>query len=98
DVVVVAERQAALVALAYLGGVVLLPPQRRDGEVVRHHGAVAHQPGLGVAPDDPGADEATGDVAEPAGAEDRADLGGAERDLLVLGLEHALERRLDLLD
>ena len=32
------------------------------------------------------------------GPEDLADLGGAELDLLVLRLEHALERRLDLVD
>ena len=41
---------------------------------------------------------AAGDVADPRHPEDLADLGGAELDLLELGLEHALEGRLDLLD
>src|SRR5262249_10732581 len=64
DVVVVAEGQTALVALADLGRVVLEPLERGDGEVLRHHHAVAQQPGLGVAPQYPGPDDAAGDVAE----------------------------------
>ncbi len=45
-----------------------------------------------------GAHETTGDVAELARAEDVADLGSAKSRLFELGLEHALERRLDLID
>ena len=44
------------------------------------------------------ADDATGDVADLGRAEDLADLRGAQLDLFVLRLEHALEGRLDLLD
>src|SRR6478735_4365947 len=98
DVVEAAERQTALEALADLGHVVLLPAQRRQVEVVGRHVAVADEPRLGVATDDTARDHAAGDVADLAGAEDLADLGLAERDLLELRLEHALECRLDLLD
>jgi hypothetical protein len=43
-------------------------------------------------------DHAARDVADLGRAEDRADLGLAQGRLLVLGLEHALERGLDLFD
>src|SRR5690606_35769743 len=97
DVVEAPERQAALEALPHLGHVVLLAPQRGDGQVVGDHRAVADQAGAGVAPDRARAHQAPGDGAEPAGPEDRADLGRAQLDLLVHRLEQALERRLDLL-
>src|SRR5437016_2889502 len=93
EVVVVAERQAALEALADLGRVLLEPLERGDGDVLRHHRAVADQPGLGVAPDEAGPDDAAGDVADPGRAEDLADLRAAQLDLLVLRLEQPLERR-----
>src|SRR5690606_30718379 len=96
--VVVADADTALEALADLGGVVLEAAQRRHREVVGHHHAVADEPGLGVALDDTRGDHRTGHVADPRDLEDLADLGGAELDLLVLRLEHALEGRLDLLD
>src|SRR6185369_2224802 len=60
--------------------------------------AVAQQPGLGVASDDTRPDDAARDVAELGRAEHLAYLRRAQLDLLVLGLEHALERRLDFLD
>src|SRR5215203_1543656 len=98
DVVVRPEADAALVALADLGRVVLEPLERLDREVVRHDGAVADEPCPGVAADLAAAHQAAGDVAELAGPEHLADLGGAELRLLVLRLEHALERGLDLVD
>src|SRR3954463_12453559 len=98
DVVVVAQRDTALEALAHLGDVVLEPAQPRDRDVVGDNGAVAHQPGLGVAHDRAGADDATGDVADLARPEHLADLGGAELHLFELRLEHALERALHVLD
>src|SRR5699024_6562477 len=60
--------------------------------------AVAHQAGLGVALDDTLGDVRTGDVAPLGGAVDLADLGGTELHFLVLRLEHALERALDIVD
>ena len=98
DVVERPQADAALEAFPHLGRVVLEATQRLDGEVVGDDGAVAHQASLGVAPDLAAAHEAAGDVAELARAVDLADLGGAELRLFVLGLEHALERRLDLVD
>src|SRR3954451_2014347 len=65
DVVEVAERDAALEALADLGGVFLEPAEAGDGEVLRHHSAVAEEPRLAVAPDEAGPDDAARDVAEP---------------------------------
>src|SRR5690606_25609127 len=96
--VVVTQGQTTLEALADLGDVVLLPPQRRDLEVVADDHAVAQQPSIGVATHQTVGDHAAGDVAEPAGPEDGPDLGAAEVDLLVLRLQQALQRRLDLLD
>src|SRR5215212_8498762 len=98
DVLVVAQDQTALEALADLGGVVLLPLQRGQVEILGHDGAVADQAHLGVAADHSAGDHAAGDVADLRGAEDRADLRLAESLLLELRLEHALERGLDLLD
>jgi len=45
-----------------------------------------------------GADQGACHVAHPGHPEDLPDLGGAELGFLELGLEHALEGRLDLLD
>src|SRR5690349_14073545 len=98
DVVVTTQRDTALEALTDLRRVVLEPPQRRDRRVLRRDGAVADDPGLGVAPDETGAHQAAGDDADLRGAEHLAHLRGAELHFLVLGLEQALERRLDLLD
>src|SRR3954451_741215 len=98
DVVVVAEGDTALEALANLGDVVLETTQPRDRDVVGDHRAVTHQPGLGVAHDRAGADDAAGDVADLARPEHLADLRSAELDLFELRLEHALERALDVLD
>src|SRR3954454_9447865 len=91
DVVVGAEGDTALEALADLGDVVLEPSQPADGQVVRDDGAVAQEPRLRVADDRPAAHDAPGDVADLAGPEHLADLRGAELDLFVLRLEHALE-------
>src|SRR3954463_221026 len=74
DVLVVPQDQTALEALADLGGVVLLPLQRREVEVVGHARAVADHPDLGVAPDHAPDDHAAGDVADLRRTEDRADL------------------------
>src|SRR2546423_2242297 len=98
DVVEVSEIDTALEAFADLRDVVLLPPQTLDGEVVGHHGAAPDEARLGVPADQAAADDTAGDVADLAGAEDRADLGGAELHFLVLRLQHALQGRLDLLD
>src|SRR5699024_8648588 len=57
DVVEGPEADAALETFADLGDVVLLPPQRLDGEVVPHDDAVPQQPGLGVPADRPGPDD-----------------------------------------
>ena len=46
----------------------------------------------------PGAHQRTGDVADARHPEHLADLGGTELHLFELGLEHALERSLDLVD
>src|SRR4051794_15601950 len=98
DVVERPQADTALVALADLGDVVLEPAQRLDGQVVGDDDAVADQPGLRVTDDRAATDDRTRDVADARHPEDLADLRGAELDLLVLGLEHALEGRLDLLD
>src|SRR5690606_34310919 len=96
--VAVADSDTALEALADLGDVVLEPAQRLDGEVVGDDHPVADEPCLRVALDQAVADDHTGDVADPRHLEDLADLRGTELDLLVLGLEHALEGRLHLFD
>src|SRR4051812_27328838 len=98
DVVERPETDTALVALPDLGRVVLEATQRLDGQVVRDHGAVADEAGLGVADDRAAAHQRTGDIADLRDTEDLADLRGAQLHLFVLGLEHALERGLDLLD
>src|SRR5208282_6101330 len=96
--VVVADADTALVALADLGRVLLEPPQRLHRQVVGDHHAVPGQPRLVTAVDRAAADDAAGHVADPGYPEDLPDLGRAELDLLELGLEHALERGLDLFD
>ena len=78
--------------------VVLEPAQRVHGQVVRDHHAVPDQPGLAAAVDRAGPDQAARDVADPRHPEDLPDLGRAQLGFLELGLEHALEGRLDLLD
>src|SRR3954453_21565578 len=98
DVVVVAERDTALETFTHLGDVVLEPAQTRDRDVVGDHGAVPDEPGLRVADDRAGADDATGNVADLARPEHLADLRSAELDLFELRLEHALERALHVLD
>src|SRR6478736_2001131 len=89
---------AALEALADLGDVVLEPAQAGDLDVLGHDDPVAGDPRPGATPDLATAHDRAGDVAELAAAEDLADLRGAELDLLVLRLEHALEGLLDLVD
>src|SRR3954466_13011854 len=69
DVVERPQADAALVALANLGRVVLEPLERVDGEVLRDDGAVTDETCLGVAADLTAADQGTSDVAELAGAE-----------------------------
>src|SRR5207248_1683750 len=76
----------------------LEPAQRIHRQVVGDHHAVPDQPRLAAAVDRAGADDAAGDVADPRHPEDLPDLRRAELRLLELGLEHALERRFDLLD
>src|SRR6202167_5429479 len=96
--VVVADTDTAFVALADLGRVVLEPAQRIHRQVVGDHHAVPDQPRLAAAVDRAGADDAAGHVADLRHPEDLPDLRRAELDLLELGLEHALERSLDLFD
>src|SRR5690606_35110365 len=62
------------------------------------HDTLADDAGLGVARDGAALDEHTGDVAELRGAEHLADLRETGLRLFVLGLEHALERCLDVVD
>src|SRR4051795_7646778 len=93
-----AQGQTTLEALPDLGRVVLEPLERADRDVVRHHGAVAQDARLGVAADETRPDETAGDETDLGRAEDLTDLRGAQLDLLVLRLEQALERGLDLLD
>ena len=96
--ILVTQRDTALVALADLGDIVLLATQGRDLEVLGDNHTVAHQASLGAALDRAGADDRTGDVAELAGVEDLTDLRGAQLDLLVDRLEHALEGSLNVVD
>src|SRR5215468_2494330 len=98
QIVVAAEGQTTLEALADLGRIVLEASERRDRDVVRDHGTIAQQTCLRVATDDATPDDAAGDETDLRRAEQLTDLRGAELDLFVLGLEHALERRLDLFD
>src|SRR4051794_27035387 len=98
DIVERPQADTALVALANLGDVVLEAAQRFHREVVGDDHAVADHAGLRVPVDRAGAHDRAGHVADPRHPEDLADLCSAEGDLLVLGLEHALEGRLDLLD
>src|ERR1700746_528951 len=96
--VVVADADTALEALADLGRVLLEPAQRIHRQVVGNHHTVPDQPRLAAAADQAAAHDGPGDVADPRYPEDLPDLRGAELDFLELGLEHALERGLDLFD
>src|SRR5665811_691789 len=98
DVVEATEVDAALEALANLGHVVLETTQTGDLDALADDGTVTEDPRLGAALDLAGADQRTGDVTELGGLEDLAHLGGAQLDLFVLRLEHALERCLDVVD
>src|SRR5579859_3984018 len=94
--VVVADADTALEALADLGRVLLEPAQRIHRQVVGDDHAVPDQPRLAAAADHAAAHDGPGDVADPRDPEDLPDLRGAELRFLELGLEHALERGLDL--
>src|SRR5579863_3301509 len=96
--VVVADADTALEALADLGDVILEPAQRLDREALRDHDTVADQARPAATVDRARAHDAAGDVAGPRHPEDLPDLRGAELNFLELGLQHALEGRLDLLD
>src|SRR5690242_15049821 len=96
--VVVADADTALEALADLGRILLEPAQRVHRQVVGDHHAVPDQPCLGAAADQAAAHDGPGHVADPRHPEDLPDLRRAELDFLELGLEHALEGRLDLFD
>src|SRR5215470_4621505 len=96
--VVIADADTALVALADLGHVLLEPAQRLDREALLHHDTVADQASLAAPVDRAGTHQRAGDVADPGHPEDLPDLGGTKLHLLELGLEHALECGLDLLD
>jgi translation initiation factor IF-2 len=98
DVVVRAKADTTLEVRADLGGVVLEALERLNGEVVTDDLAVAADACLGVAADDARADDRAGDVSELGGAEDFADLGGAQLEFFVFRLKHALERHLDVID
>src|SRR5262249_13416455 len=69
DVVVRAEREAALEALPNLDHVVLEPAQRAHRLVLHHDDVVPEQPGAGVAPDLAGEHHAAGDGADLRRAE-----------------------------
>src|SRR4029453_17697865 len=96
DVVEVLQPDAALVAGRHGPDVVLEAAQRLDATVVDDH-AVADQPGLGAADHLPAGDVRAGDHPDPRHPEQGPHLGAAQRALLVLGREHALERALDVL-
>src|SRR5665811_591397 len=98
DVVEAAQVDTALEALANLGHIVLETTQTGDLDAFANDDTVTDDPCLGAALDLAGADQRTCDVAELGGLEDLAHLGGAQLDLFVLRLEHALERCLDVLD
>src|SRR5699024_9787418 len=72
--------------------------QRLHREVLGDDHALADEPGLAVAPDQATADDRTGDVADLGHLEDLADLGAADLNLLVDGLEETLDGGLDLVD
>src|ERR1700677_729053 len=96
--IAVADADTALVALATLVRVLLEPAQRIHRQVVGDHDAVPDQPCLAATADRARAHDAPGDVADLRHPEDLPDLRRAELRFLELGLEHALERGLDLLD
>src|SRR5215469_7723930 len=96
--VAVADADAALEAFADFGRVVLEPAQRLDVEAVLDHDAISDQARARVPRDGARPDDAACHVADPRHTEDLPDFRGPELCLLELGLEHALERGLDLLD
>src|SRR5450756_1149085 len=98
DVVEAAKVDTALEALANLDHIILESTQTGDLDALGDDGTATDDPCLGAALDLTGADQRTGDVAEIGRLEDLAHLGGAQLDLFVLRLKHALERCLDVLD
>src|SRR5665811_1437585 len=98
DVVEAAQVDTALESLANLGHVVLETTQTGDLDALTDDSTRTDDPRLGAALDLPGADQRSGDIAELGGLEDLAHLGGAQLDLFVLRLQHALQRCLDVLD
>src|ERR671910_2392710 len=98
DVVELAEADTGFEVRAHLGDVVLEATQRLDGKVVADDDAIADDPSLGVSRDRSRPHDDTGDVAELRGTEHLADLGDARLDLFELGLQHALQRVLDVVD
>src|SRR3954447_22728815 len=94
---VVLQHDAALEPGGDLADVVGVAAQRGDLACV-DDGAVAEQTAPGAPGDLALGDVGTGDRAHAGGAEDRADLDVAEGVLDLLGLEHALHRRADLLE
>src|SRR5450759_4332266 len=98
DVVEAAKVDTALEALANLDHIILESTQTGDLDALGDDGTATDDPCLGAALDLTGADQRTGDVAELGGLEDLSHLGGAQLDLFVLRLEHALERCLDVVD
>ena len=94
QVVVPGEADAALEVRGHLADVVAEPAQRLDP--VRGD-ELAAAPDAGAAADDAAVgDVAAGDDRALADPEDLADLGATLDDLDDLGLEHALEGRLDV--
>src|SRR3954447_10403837 len=94
---VVLQHDAALEPGGDLADVVGVAAQRGDLARV-DDGAVAEQAAAGATGDLALGDVGAGDRAHAGGAEDRADLDVAEGVLDLLGLEHALHRRADLLE
>src|SRR5690606_30800241 len=98
DVVELAQTDTGLEVGLDLGDVVLEAAQALDRETVGEHDAVADDARLRVSRDRSTAHDDTGDVPELGGAEHLADLRNTRLNLFVLGLEHALERVLDVVE
>src|SRR5829696_439903 len=92
DVLVVLEHDAALETGLNLTDVVLEAAQGTDPAGPDHR-ALAHEPDRRAADEAAVADRAAGDRADARGLEELEDLSLAERLLDLLGLEHALHRR-----
>src|SRR5438552_1122375 len=97
EVLVVAEADAALEALADLAGVVLEPLERGDLPLPEDD-AVAEEPDLGPAGDDTRPYLTSGDGSHARDPEDLTHFGLARDDLFELGGEHADHGRLDVLE